>query len=268
MCLLISCESGGQRVPEQLIENHAVHLSASPDRREQRQATPRNKHAHRRSPPNSDSFASLPESLSHDAAARYAARRIAERLQAPLIQHDYSLDLIDVTRSLRHRRLYSSLTRGCDEHQKAWLIDHVYQPYRDRVRSAIGQQLCRQVYVVHLSIRSFDQFSPKQKRRRADVGLLYDPAVVDEVDLCADWLEEMYFGVEMLKVRRNYPRRGTVDSLTRAMRTEFSGQNYLGVEVLLNRAWAARDVALRDEAIDAMCTSLQAVLQPIQNAAA
>ena len=109
---------------------------------------------------------------------------------------------------------------------------------------------------------------PKKKRRRADVGLLYDPSAVDEVDLCIDWLEEMYFEVEYLRVRRNYPRRGTTDSLVKSMRAEFSGEYYLGVEILLNRAWAGREIAIRDEAIDQMCETLQAVMQINQTEAA
>jgi hypothetical protein len=56
----------------------------------------------------------------------------------------------------------------------------------------------------------------------------------------------------MLRLRRDYRRRGTTDSISKAMRGEFSA-NYLGIEVLLNRALAARPVAIRDEAIDGSC---------------
>ena len=78
----------------------------------------------------------------------------------------------------------------------------------------------------------------------------------------------MYFEAEMLKVRRNYPRRGTVDSLTKALRSEFDGQYYIGIEILVNQAWSLRKGSLRNEAIDRMCGSIQAVLQCSQSEAA
>ena len=77
--------------------------------------------------------------------------------------------------------------------------------------------LVRAPYVVHLSIGTFDLLSKKGKLQRADIGLLYDPAVDEEVDLCIDWFNSMYDDVPMLRVRRNYPRRGTADNITKAM---------------------------------------------------
>lgn len=212
-------------------------------------------------------LAALPSPLACDLAAGYAAQRISDRLSAPLIQHKYSLDLIDVTHSLRHRQLFSPITRSWPRTSRQWLVDHLYQPYRNRVRTTISQMLRRFPLVVHLSVRTFP-LRQSGKLRRADVGLLYAPTVDDEVGLCVNWLEEMYFEVPMLRVRRNYPRRGTTDSLTSAMRSEFEGQGYLGIEVLLNQHWIGRDLLVRDEAIDGMCDTLQEVLHHSQASAA
>jgi predicted N-formylglutamate amidohydrolase len=176
-----------------------------------------------------------------------------------LIANEYSLDMIDVTRSLRHRELFSPRTRNWPAEDRQSLIEQVYQPYRLRVREAIESALVRSSYLLHLSVRTFDLRS-NGTIRRADASLLYDSSRRDEVDLCLDWIDEMYEIVPMLRVRRNYPRRGTADSMTKAMRAEFSSRNYLGVELLLNRAWAQRSVAVRDEVLDGICWSLESTL--------
>ena len=127
--------------------------------------------------------------------------------------------------------------------------------------------LSRSSYVIHLSLQSFPLGEGKH-RRRADLGLLYDPAEEDEVDVCLDWIDEMYDGLEMLRVRRNYPQRGTRDSISKAMRAEFAGENYLGIEMMVNQAWAAREIVVRDQVIDGICTALQTVLEIPQSKAA
>ncbi len=128
--------------------------------------------------------------------------------------------------------------------------------------------MARSCFVVHLSVRTFELRNHQGKLRRADVGMLYDPSVDDEIDLCLDWLDAMYEEVPMLRARRNYPRRGTTDSITKTMRGEFSANSYLGIELLLNRAWAARPVATRDHAIDGICRSLKSILSASHSEAA
>ncbi len=232
MSVLVSCEVGGENVPTQLIP-HLVHTETNqPDER--------------------------PDRLPHDAAAMYVAHRMSQRLYAPLIANEYSLALIDVTRSLHHRQLFPPLTRQWSAKNRDHLIELIHHPYRQRIRAGIGQLFRHFPYVIHLSVRSFP-LREGGKLRRADVGLLYDPAVDDEVDLCLDWIDEMYEEIPMLRVRRNYPRRGTTDSITKAMRSEWAGKNYIGIEVLLNRAWVSRPLAIRDEVIDGMCDTLRTI---------
>ncbi len=229
---LISCETGGRRVPA-----HWSSLRAQADRRDD--TDPR----------------VLPRTVASDASGRYAARRLAENLRAPLIENEYSLDCVDVTRSVHHRQLFSDTARKLDSLQRAKLLDQIYHPYRERVRSAIKIGLRQSPILIHLSVRTFAA-SSKGHMRRTDVGLLYDPSREDEVDFCLDWIDDLYEIAPMLRVRRNYPRRGTQDSITRAMRTEFSNQPYIGIELALNRAWASRPLKIRDEAIDGLSDSL------------
>ena len=255
MSVLITCEVGGDAVPTQLVSpklRSSINMEAPEGKRKL--------HAGR-----------LPPRLGYDEAARHVVNRMCSNIQATLVSNKYSMDLVDVSRSMRHQQLFPLKTRKWSKTDKQTLLDTIYHPYRTEVRDTIQQMLRRSDQVVHLSLRTFPlrsigkKRSPGKKRsagkvRRADMGLLYDPACVDELELCVDWIDEMWDEVPMLRVRRNYPRRGTVDSITKAMRTEFTGQNYLGIELLLNQAWAGRKVAVRDEVIDGICWTLQTIL--------
>ena len=261
MRVLISCEFGGSRVPSWLTDgDDARHLESPP------QATVE-KSEERISASSLEASVSFSAAISNDPSVGYVASRIATSLQVPLIQNPFSHELIDVTRSVKHRRLFPERTRGWGKELKQRLIAEVHEPYRARLRATIRRMLSRDTGVVHLSVRTFDA-KYRGKPRRADVGLLYDPSCKEELNFCLDWFDQMYDDAPMLKVRRNYPRRGTVDCITKSMRIEFARQDYLGIELLLNRSWAGRAVGLRDEAIDGMCVALRSVLQTEQADAA
>ncbi len=249
MSILISCEVGGDEVPAALIAPPDGGLRST--KRDSKKRLP----------------GELPTTIPGDDSAAYVAERLAAGFDAALVLNRYSPELIDVSRSLHHRELFPKMTRRWNAEDRQRLIDEIHVPYRDQIRRAIAGGLLRSSYVIHLSVRTFESLS-RGKNRRADVGLLYDPSNVDEVDLCLDWIDELYEEAEMLRVRRNYPRRGTTDSITKAMRTEFAGTHYLGIEVLLNRAWSGRAVALRDEAINGLIWSLRAITDEIKAEAA
>lgn len=184
------------------------------------------------------------------------AERIGSLLHMPCLKNPYRHDLIDVTRSLNHRQLHGAITQNWPEERKQQLLDIAYHPYRERVESAIGRVLQQFTFVVHLSVRTFD-LHQGDNLLRTDVGLLYDAARTGELDLCLDWIDELFYAFPHLRVRRNYPRRGTADCLTKAMRGRFPAEHYLGIEVWMNRAWAARKVSLRDEAIEQFADALR-----------
>lgn len=269
MSVLISCEVGGQSVPSQWPALRITNDRANSDR------VTRSKRSNQSGrPAKRPSSAKAP--IGPDTTAKYVAERMADYLRAPLISNDCASELVDVRRSLHHRQLFSKTTRNWSAGDRQQLIDTIYTPYRNRLRTNLGRMLSRSQYVIHLSVESFPlKPSPlisttgKGKNiRRADMGLLYDPAEADEVNLCLDWIDEMYDEIEMLRVRRNYPQRGTRDSITKAMRSEFAGQNYIGIEMMVNQAWAGREIAIRDEVIDRICWTLETVLEIPQSKAA
>jgi predicted N-formylglutamate amidohydrolase len=199
-----------------------------------------------------------------DRAGKYAAERMSARLGAPLIVNEHPIDLIDVTRPLHHRQLFSKLTRTLAPNDRDKLIAEVYETYLQRVRATIDSMIRKNGFLIHLAVSSFN-LKARGKIRRTDVGLLYDPSRDDERDLCLDWIDEMWERAPMLRVRRNYPRRGTTAGLTRSFRREFAAEEYQGMEVWLNRAWARRNVAMRDEALDGIADSLRVILETETN---
>ena len=194
-----------------------------------------------------------------DEAGGKVAMDLARELKAPCLLNQYRIELIDVTVPLAHRRLFSRRSSAFSVQVRERLIDEVYQPYRTRIHSAIENILHHFEFVVHLSIRSFESRSNGQ-HRRTDVGLLYDPGRQDETDLCIDWIDEMYAIYPDLRVRRNYPRRGTRTGICKTLREVYAVDRYVGIDVWFNRAWVTRTSKLRSDALAHFATSLHEML--------
>ena len=89
--------------------------------------------------------------------------------------------------------------------------------------------------MIHISSHSFTPVLDG-KVRRADVGLLYDPGRVGEVELCARWKAELAAASPTLRVRRNYPYAGKEDGLTSHLRRRFPPHSYIGIELEINQS--------------------------------
>jgi predicted N-formylglutamate amidohydrolase len=106
--------------------------------------------------------------------------------------------------------------------------------------------------VLHLSIHSFTPHW-KGRRRKVDVGVLFDPARRHERAFTSEWLAALHACRADLCLRRNLPYRGYTDGLTTHLRTRFADSRYLGVELEVSQrfplgpapAWRSlrRDIA-------------------------
>ena len=74
--------------------------------------------------------------------------------------------------------------------------------------------------------------------RNADVGILYDPDREAECRIADALIREIKARAPELRIRRNYPSRGTSDGLTTALRQKF-GEAYAGIEIEMNQALLA-----------------------------
>jgi predicted N-formylglutamate amidohydrolase len=124
--------------------------------------------------------------------------------------------------------------------EKAVIQEHFYCPYRDKVRSALSRHIRKGGQVLHLSVHTFTPLLHGEVRN-ADLGLLYDPSRKTEAAFCILWqrvLRELDTGI---RTRRNYPYQGTSDGFTTYLRTLFSDDFYLGVELEVNQQFLSKD---------------------------
>ena len=87
--------------------------------------------------------------------------------------------------------------------------------------------------IVHLGIHSFTPVL-NGKPRNTDIGILYDPERPQErayANVIKDEIKRLY---PHMKVRFNYPYKGTSDGLTTSLRKKF-GPRYVGIEIEINQ---------------------------------
>lgn len=207
--VLITCEHGGCRVPGRFRRLFS---------------------AHRRL---------LATHRGYDPGALPLARRLAQRLKAPLVYSQVTRLLVDLNRSLGHRALFSEVTRALSERERSAVLARHYRPYREQVEKAIRAATGRGQKVFHLSVHTFTPVLDGLVRR-ADVGLLYDPGRRGEAALCRRWREGLQQADGELRIRANYPYRGTADGLTTYLRRRFSADRYLGIELEVNQRFPLR----------------------------
>lgn len=202
--IIISCEHGGNRVPPEFRDLFRGRQSL------------------------------LASHRGYDPGALELARSLAARLKATFCYSLTTRLLVDLNRSLHHRRLFSEFTHGCDRNIKDAILAGYYQPYRNNLEGLIDKYTRMNNSVIHFSIHSF---TPRLQGeiRRADVGLLYDPQRREERALCHALQAALRARDPTLVTRMNYPYRGTADGLTTYLRKKYHGDSYLGIEIEINQ---------------------------------
>ena len=99
------------------------------------------------------------------------------------------------------------------------------------------------------------------KARRADIGLLYDPARHIERDISAFLVRYFQENTESLRLRRNYPYLGKTDGFTAFLRRKHSVRFYAGIEVEINQALIAAGGGKRQKAEDLLAGGLKHIVQ-------
>lgn len=182
----------------------------------------------------------LASHIAWDPGARQVARHVARRFDCPYHEGRHSRLLIDLNRSPHHPKLMPRVAFGVtvpgnrmlSSEEKRQRIDRYYQPYREAVMRDIEGILSRGWICCHLSVHSFTS-SLNGRERRAEIGILYDPARAAESELAS----RLAFVLRSrgLHVRRNYPYRGTSDGLTTYCRRSFSRRAYAALELEINQ---------------------------------
>jgi predicted N-formylglutamate amidohydrolase len=170
----------------------------------------------------------------YDAGALELARKLAGGLKAHLFFSTVTRLLIDLNRSPDNPRRFPETTRRLPADEKAAMEHLYYAPYRDQVQSALLGAIKKGGKVIHISVHTFVPVMAG-KMRGADIGLLYDPTRLNEAAFCMSWQKTLRQLQPDVKIRRNYPYRGTADGFTAHLRDLLPGNLYLGIELEVNQ---------------------------------
>ena len=170
----------------------------------------------------------------YDPGALAMAQYLAHHLHAPLFAANYSRLLVDLNRSPNHPQILSFLSRGLSSDERQQILRQYHLPHRETVTQAVRQLHQKNARVLHLAIHSFTPIL-RGTKRRADIGLLYDPQCAWERAWCAQLMKSMRAANHTLVVRRNYPYLGTSNCLATALRRLFTPKNYAGIEIEINQ---------------------------------
>jgi len=169
----------------------------------------------------------------YDFGAKEVARALAGQLRVPLVCGRVSRLLVDLNRSETNPAVFSRYLRELDREKRQQLLERFHRPHRQQVRAEIEQLLRTSKRVLHIGVHSFTPVLGGA-RRNADLGLLYDPGRPAERRLAQDWAAHLSACTPPLRIRRNYPYKGTSDGLTTQLRREYPARAYLGLELEIN----------------------------------
>ena len=139
----------------------------------------------------------------------------------------YSRLFVDLNRTITNKSAFSDYLRD-NAKAKAQAT-----AYWTKHRTAIEKFVESAPTVVHLGIHSFTP-ELNGKVRNTDIGILYDPSRPQErayANVIKAEIKRLY---PTMKVRFNYPYKGTSDGLTTTLRKKF-GPRYVGIEIEINQ---------------------------------
>ena len=229
IALILTCEHGGNEVPEAYAPLFVGHEAL------------------------------LPTHRGWDPGALQMAQQMATALNAPLFAATTTRLLIDLNRSIGHKTLHSEATRGLPLATRRSIAAQYYRPHRDAVESEVARCIAAGQRVVHIASHSFTP-ALYGVVRRADVAWLYDPRRVGEGALAAQWLAALRRLRPDLQLRRNYPYHGTGDGLTNLLRRRHTPDEYVGVELEVNQRFVQAGGAPWDALRADVVASLRTVM--------
>lgn len=181
------------------------------------------------------SFHKLPAHRKFDVGAADLTRFLSHRLDLPYSCGKYSRLVVDLNRSIENSKsLFSIHSPPMDSSVRDFVLARFYKPYRNSLEKLFTREIRLGKSVLQISIHSFTPIL-RGRKRNADVGILYDPSRFGEKKF-SDFLRTNLIGkFPTLKIRKNYPYRGTDDSLTGYFRKLFLEEEYLGIELEVNQ---------------------------------
>lgn len=168
-----------------------------------------------------------------DRGALELATGLARRFDVPLDVATTSRLLIDLNRSPGNRNLYSEFTEHLPDEQKQDIFNRYYLPHRKKVETRVAETIRGGKTVLHIGVHTFTPILHGAERR-ADIGLLYDPARILEKQCCQAWKILLSESMPGLRIRGNYPYRGVSDGFPTWLRRFHPPEHYIGIELEVN----------------------------------
>ncbi len=169
-----------------------------------------------------------------DFGALEVAEALGRKLRVQPVTATTTRLLVDLNRSVHHRTVFSDYSRTLSSAERAEVLAKHYLPYRTKVERNLERALSGGAVVVHIAAHSFTPIL-EGEARNCDVGLLYDPASTLERYFADAWHEALRERLPALRIRRNYPYRGTSDALVTFLRRKHGTRRYAGLELEINQ---------------------------------
>ncbi|WP_069131103.1 N-formylglutamate amidohydrolase [Rhodohalobacter halophilus] len=169
-----------------------------------------------------------------DPGALSLAKFLSDDLNAPIFTFSITRLLIEVNRSLGHRRLFSEFSKFLSAKDKKYLIENYYGPYRNEIEAAIRHLIQSGKKVIHIGVHTFTPVF-RGKERACDIGILFDPAAAHEKQFSRLWKQNLESKLPHLTICHNQPYRGVDDGLTTHLREVFNSELYVGIELEVNQ---------------------------------
>ena len=159
---------------------------------------------------------------------------------------NFSRLFVDLNRTITNKSAFSDYyealaasDKAAAEKAKAQATAY-WQEYRATIEKFVETALKSQTRatksaptIIHLGIHSFTP-TLNGKVRNTDIGILYDPTRPQErayANVIKAEIKRLY---PAMKVRFNYPYKGTSDGLTTTLRKKF-GPRFVGIEIEINQ---------------------------------
>ncbi|WP_263405551.1 N-formylglutamate amidohydrolase [Wenzhouxiangella sp. AB-CW3] len=172
----------------------------------------------------------------YDRGSLQVAEVLAQRLKAPLLVGRVTRLLVDLNRSADHRQHFSEFTRRLPAAERHRLDLEYWHPHWGRYRMYLNTLPGR---ILHLACHSFVPVL-EGRERHADIGLLYDPARKHEREWCGGLAARIRSHLPDLRVRRNYPYRGSSNGMGQQHRQFLPESRLISVELEINQALCDR----------------------------
>ncbi|MEQ8906076.1 N-formylglutamate amidohydrolase [Ekhidna sp.] len=192
-----------------------------------------------------------------DEGALSFAEQLSDGLRVKLFETRISRLLVECNRSLSNPSLFSEFTSELKPNVQESILQQYYHPYRNMVEKYIGEKIVTKP-VLHLSMHTFTPIW-EGNERKIDVSLLYDEERSSERTLCEAWTEKLNQSLPGFDVLKNVPYKGSDDGFTTYLRTKFSADQYMGVEIEINQKWALS--AQGDDFVRTLTETLEMVLK-------